>query len=117
MNEFSAHITVAVPDPAQRVEYLIDSITCSDNTLQAIIGLIRTNTNNMRQDFEAAASALIEVDTYRRSQRQPAANHQANVYATSFSAGRGATGVELCWHPRKDFKKPQMIRRRNSPSG
>ena len=51
LNECSDHITVTVPDPVQRVEYLIDSITCSDNTLQATIGLIRLNTNNMRQDF------------------------------------------------------------------
>ena len=67
MNECSTHITVAVPDPAQRVEYLIDSINCTDNTLQATIGLVRANTNDMRQDFEAAASALIELDPYRRS--------------------------------------------------
>ena len=58
-----------MPDAAQRVEYLIDSINCTDNTLQATIGLIRANTNNTRQDFEAAASALIEVDPYRRSQK------------------------------------------------
>ena len=60
--ECSTHVTVSVPDPSQRVEYLIDSITCSDNTLQATIGLVCANTNNMRNDFEAAASALIEVD-------------------------------------------------------
>merc|ERR1719203_2051318 len=100
LNECSAHITVAVPDPAQRVEYLIDSIKCSDNTLQATIGLIRANTKNVRQDFEAAASALIEVDSYRRSQRQPSANRQANVSAIDFNADHGATGADLRWYPR-----------------
>ena len=69
LQECADHITVAVTDPAQRVEYLIDSITCSDNTLQASLGLIRANTNGMRSDFELAASALIEVDPYRRSQK------------------------------------------------
>ena len=49
---------------AQRVEYLIDSITCKDVTLVSAIGQIRANTNNMRNDFEAAANALIEVDPY-----------------------------------------------------
>ena len=36
----ATHITVSVPDPAQRVEYLMDSINYTDNTLQATIGLI-----------------------------------------------------------------------------
>ena len=40
LRECSNHVTVSVPDPSQRVEYLIDSITCNDNTLQATIGLV-----------------------------------------------------------------------------
>ena len=47
LNECSAHITVAVPDQSQRVEYLIDSISCTDTTLQAAIGLVCANTNNI----------------------------------------------------------------------
>ena len=102
LRECSTHITVAVPNDSQRVEYLIDSISNADTTLQAAIGLIRANTNNMRNDFESAASALIEVDPYRRSQRPGAKT--ANVSAIDFSAGRGTTGVDLRWHPKKDFK-------------
>ena len=104
IRECSNHITVSVPDEAQRVEYLIDSINCNDNTLQAAIGLVRANTNNMRNDFEAASSALIEVDPYRRSQRIPPPRG-ANVSAIDFNAGRGSTGVDLRWHPTRDFKK------------
>ena len=44
----SEHITVAIPDQPQRVEYLLDSINCADNTLQHALRLIRTNTNDMR---------------------------------------------------------------------
>ena len=32
---------------------------------------MRANTNDMRQNFEAAAIALIEVDMYQQSQRVP----------------------------------------------
>ena len=103
LRECSSHITVAVPDQSQRVEYLIDSIACNDSTLQAAIGLIRANTNNMRNDYESAASALIEVDPYRRSQRNPNPK-TASVSAIDFSAGRGTSGVDLRWHPRNDFK-------------
>ena len=105
LNDCSNHITVAVPDPAQRVEYLIDSITCNDTALQAAIGLVRANTNNMRNDFEAAASALIEVDPYRKSQRSGAGNGRgAQIAANDFGAGRGSTGVDLRWHPKREFK-------------
>lgn len=104
LKECSRHITVSVPDPSQRVEYLIDSISCSDNTLQAAIGLVRANTNNMRSNFELAASALIEVDPYRKSLRN-AAGRNANISAIDFSAGRGSTGVDLRWHPKSEFMK------------
>ena len=40
LRECSNHITVAVPDQSQRVEYLIDSIACNDTALQAAIGLV-----------------------------------------------------------------------------
>ena len=73
------HITVSVPDQSQRVEYLIDSISCNDTALQAAIGLVRANTNNMRHDFEVAASALIEVDPYRKSQRSGGGGHTGQV--------------------------------------
>ena len=104
LTECSRHITVSVPDPSQRVEYLIDSISCSDNTLQAAIGLIRANTNNMRSDFELAASTLIEVDPYRKAMKN-ASGRNANISAIDFSAGRGSTGVDLRWHPKSEFMK------------
>ena len=93
-----------VPDEPQRVEYLIDSITCSDNTLQAAIGLVRANTNKMREDFEKAVSTLIEVDPFRLSNKSGGNPCEAQVGALDFSAGRGESGVDLCWHPTKDFK-------------
>ena len=105
LRECSAHITVTVPDQSQRVEYLIDSINNNDNTLQAVIGLIRANTNNMRNDFEAAASALIEVDPFRRSNKAGGTPRMANVSAIDFNAGRGASGVDLWWYTHKEFKK------------
>ena len=106
LRECSEHITVSVPDASQQVEYLIDSISCFDNTLQAAIGLVRANTNNMRNDFEMAASALIEVDPYKRSQRVGGPTPKAaNISSIDFNAGRGDTGVDLRWHPKGEFMK------------
>ena len=69
LRECSTNITVPVPSDPQRVEYLIDSITSKDSTLQASIGLVCANTNNMRKDFEGAANILIEIDPYRGSKK------------------------------------------------
>ena len=71
IRELSKHITVPVPDHSQIFKYLIDILTCGYNTLQVAIGLVWSNTNEMRQNFEASATALIEVDPYRQSQRAP----------------------------------------------
>ena len=94
---------MTVPTQDQRVEYLIDSIlNCADSTLQAAIGLVRANTNNMRNNFEAAATAMIRVDPYQRSQRGTSTKG-ATVSAIDFSGGRGSTGVDLRWHHKKEF--------------
>jgi hypothetical protein len=68
------------------------------------MGNIRADTNNMRSNFEAAASHLIEVDPYRCASN-PGNNpkgKQTHVSAVTF-AGRGKTGVDLRWHTRKEF--------------
>lgn len=48
LTDCSNHITVSIPDDFQRAEFLTDSIHCQDVTLQASIGLIRSDVNNMR---------------------------------------------------------------------
>jgi len=111
LNDCAAHITVSIPDDSLRVEYLIDSINCHDSTLQASIGLIRSNVNNMRNDFERSASTLIEVDPYNWARRPGAKATAANVYAIDFSRGRGNTGVDLRWHTPKEFMTLQPNQR------
>ena len=75
--------------PEQKVECLIDSITCTDSAFQAAIGLVRANTNNMIEDFEAAASSLIEVNPHRRTSRSTGRN--ADVSSIDFKDGRGSS--------------------------
>ena len=103
--ECQTKIHTQVPDEPQRVEYLLDAITCQDSALQAAIGNIRANTNDMRSQFEVAASHLIEVDPYKRVARGNQGGGGAKVSDARFSAGRGKTGVDLRWHPLKEFMK------------
>lgn len=75
----------------------------------------------MREDFEAAASFLIEVYPYRRTSRGSGRN--ADVLSIDFKAGRGLSGVDLRWHPREDYlklsqdKKDELRNWLNSPEG
>ena len=89
LRECSTHITVPVPSDPQIVESLICIITSKDSTLQASIGLVRANTNNMHKDLKGEANILIEIDPYRRLKRTN--TRDVNVSAIYFSAGRGNT--------------------------
>ena len=113
--EYSAHIQCAVPGPEQKVECLINCITFIDSALQTDIGLIRANTNNVQEDFEAASSSLIEVDPYRRTTRGTGRN--ANVSSIDFKASRGSSGVDLRWHPREIVLSSLKIKRMSSGIG
>jgi hypothetical protein len=101
--ECSVHINNQVPDEPQRVEYLLDSISCQDSALQAAIGNIRANSNGMRSLFEASAAHMLEVDPYKRAVRAGSKGGNAQVSDVRFTAGRGETGVDLRWHSRKEF--------------
>ena len=97
---------MTVPDQTQRVEYLIDSIQTSDYTLQSALGLVRANTNNMRNDFEVSSSYMIEVDSYKRGQKPTPSQQRggANIYAIDFSAVCGSSGVDLRGNHPKEIK-------------
>ena len=58
----------------------------------------------MRTHFEAAASTLIEFDPYCKYQHSGCGKSDAHVSAIDFSAGCGSTGVDLYWHPKREFK-------------
>ena len=105
LSECSNQLTgVMVPNDAQRVEFLLNSISSQDVGLQAAMASVRTNTNNMRNDFEEAASHLIEMDPYRRSQRDTSrVSANAQISGIDFKGGRGSSGVDLRWHPRNEF--------------
>jgi len=100
----NGHITVAVPDLPQRVEYLIDLIICSDNNLQTTLVIIRVNNNIMKEDFELASSVLIDVDPYHRSKRPSQGKSGAKISSIDFSTRRVKSGVDFRWHHPKELK-------------
>ena len=103
LRDCESHIGNAVPNVAQRVEYLLESISSQDSALQAAMGNVRANTNNLRTDFEAASNHLIEVDPYKRATGGGDKGKPAKVASLTF-AGRGKSGVDLRWHTRHEFR-------------
>ena len=85
--ECSAHTQCDVPGLGQKVECLIDIIACTDSTLKLVIVLVRDNTKNKREDFEAAASSLIEVCPYCRT--SSSAGRNADMSSVDFKSRRG----------------------------
>ena len=113
LHKCSTHITSTVSNDAQRVKYLLDSIICQDASLQAAIGIVRANTNNMQHNFDLAAASFIEVDPYKRSQGGHHFSKYASISSIDFSAGRGETGVDLQWHPKSKFNEVSKDNRMN----
>ena len=101
----ASHIDNQVPNESQRVEYLLDSISCQDSALQAAIGNIRADSAGLRTKFEEAAAHMMEVDPYKRTARSNTSLHgrEAQISDARFTAGRGTTGVDFRWYPRKEF--------------
>ena len=106
--ECSTHIACQIISAEQKVEYLLDSITSNDNTIQATLALIRSNPV-LRADFEQAASNLIEIDPFKKNRgngtgKRPHYNI-SDASGIAFQGGRGESGVDLRWHSRKEFNK------------
>ena len=69
----------------------------------------------MREDFEYAASSLIEVDPYRRTYL--VTGHNADMSSIEFKAGRGSSGVDFRWNSKEDFVKLSLDKRMSSGIG
>ena len=55
----------------------------------------------MRKDLEGAANILIEIDPYRKFDKDQYSQFKCLCY--DFSAGRGNIGVDLRFHPKHKF--------------
>lgn len=105
IEECSTHIPVAVLTGAQKVEYLLDSIVCTNLNVVAAQSLIR-NDSTKRANFEDAASTLIEVDPYVPNNNRNGrgrGGRNANI-SQMLVGGRGKSGVDLRWHSKSQFK-------------
>lgn len=110
ITECSSHIACQIITGPQKVEYLLDSITCENHDVAAAMAIIRT-TRTKRDNFEEAASTLIEIDPYRPTRSARSGDRTGKVAAVS--AGEyGETGVRLRWPTdEKEFCKLSLEKR------
>ena len=68
--------------------------------------MVRANTNNIRHNFDAATSTLLEVEPYKSAQKLSSGpGRQSNISCIDFSGGRVSSGVDLRWHNKNKIRK------------
>jgi hypothetical protein len=70
MTQCAEHIEYQLPNEHTRVGYLLDSIECSDSSLQVALALVKNNNGptEKRNDFEATAAFLLPKDPVAKKQ-------------------------------------------------
>lgn len=112
LEEASLHVNFQLPTAHSRVGYLLDNITCQDADLRAALASIRVNTNNMRNDFDAAVAFLLPVCPYAKyKSNQRKNNPQAEIFDVTLK-GKGKTGVEFRWYKPDEYSKLTKAQKR-----
>ena len=106
LEEASSHVNFQLPTEHTRVGYLIDNIQNNDPDLRAALASIRINTNNMREDFEAAVTFLLPVCPYAKHRSSNSEKRGAHIGdATLKGKKHSQTGVDLRWHNKVEYAK------------
>ena len=105
LEECQLHVDFQLPTEHTRVGFLIDNITNPDPDLRAALGNIRLNTQNMRDDFEAAVTYLLPVCPYNKNKATSSkGNNKAHVSDVTLKGKHNSeTGVDLRWHTKKEY--------------
>ena len=105
LEEASEHVAHQIPEERTRVTYVLNSIECKDPEVLSAVSAIRQNDPGMRDNFESAAYFLQPTCPVARRGGGKSRNVTADIAALNpkLETGKGSTGVELRWHPRKQF--------------
>ena len=102
--EAADHVSHQTPSERTRVSYLMNSTDRKDAEVLAGLAEIRQDDADMRGDFESAAIFL--SPTYPVAKKGPERKvgfDAATLLAADAKTGNGKTGVELCYHTKKEF--------------
>jgi hypothetical protein len=74
--------------------------------------------NGKRNNFEAAVTHLLPADpVMENNNKNRRSNHRTVISAVTIQSSKGKSGVDLCWHPIKEYKSLNDAQRENSNLG
>ena len=89
------------PTKQEQVLLLLGSIESTNSDLIANIVMVNSDPTGLGMCFENTATNLMLADP----SVQQARKSKTGTSISSSLAGRGGTGVDLCWYPAKKFKE------------
>jgi hypothetical protein len=104
------HVAYQLPNEQTRVKYLLDSIRgCNDPGVQARIANIEGDDlpTGKRNTFEDSVTHLLPADPVNdnnKTRRSNGGGNQAVISGVTIQSGKGKSGVNLHWHPMKEYK-------------
>ena len=103
----AGHVAHQLPNSRTRVTYALDSVRgCNDPAVQARIANIEGDDSitGKRNNFEAAVTHLLPADPVMENNKNKRSNSRTVVSAVTIQSGKGKSGVNLRWHPLKEYK-------------
>jgi hypothetical protein len=104
------HVDYQLPNERTRVKYLLDSIrSCNDPGVQARIANIEgdDSPSGKRNQFEDSVTHLLPADPVvenNKNRRTNGGGKQPVIAGVTIQSGKGKSGVDLRWHPMKEYK-------------
>jgi hypothetical protein len=104
------HVDYQLPNERTRVKYLLDSIRgCNDPGVQARIANIEgdDSASGKRNQFEDSVTHLLPADPVvenNKNRRSGGGGKQTVIAGVTIQSGKGKSGVDLRWHPMKEYK-------------
>jgi hypothetical protein len=115
MQAAAEHVTYQLPNERSRVGFLLEAIQNSDAGLQAAMASIKTDSDGMRNDFEASATHLLPYDPVLKKRNDNAGGkrnsadisettgEEATISSFGSKKGTGSTGVPLRYHTYAEY--------------
>jgi hypothetical protein len=112
LEEAAEHVDFQLPTEHTRVGYLMKNIKNADPDLRAVIASIRLDTNNMRNNFEAAVASLLPVCPYAKHRADNQRSRAQVSDITLKSKSQSKTGVDFRWHTKSEYDKLNQAQRK-----
>ena len=102
--EAADHVSHQIPSERTRVRYLMNIINSKDAEVLAGLAVIRKDDAGMRGDFESAKFFLSQTcPVAKKGPERKVGFNAATLLAADAKTGNGKSGVELCYHTKKEL--------------